>query len=220
MRTAGNIQGVVFDLDGVLIHSTATHASAFQEVLSEFGIGDFDYTYYAGWRTPEVIMAEFRRCDLSISPEIIHAAAARKTLLARRKLAETNPVDADCLEVLVNLSQSYRLALASSGSGGSLRSFLELNSCNGFFLSVLTGDDIVSAKPHPEIYRRTFHALNLGPGDCVVIEDAVAGIEAARCAGGIAIGVTGTCSAEALLTAGAAHVLDSIRSLPNLLLTM
>ncbi len=97
MRTAGNIQGVVFDLDGVLIHSTATHASAFQEVLSEFGIGDFDYTHYAGWRTPEVIMAEFRRCDLSISPEIIHAAAARKTLLARRKLAETNPVDADCL---------------------------------------------------------------------------------------------------------------------------
>jgi beta-phosphoglucomutase len=220
MRPAGNIRGVVFDLDGVLMHSTASHRAAFEEVLRPFGVDDFDYSRYAGWRTPEVMAAEFRRRDVAAGPEIIREAAARKTLLARQKLMETNPVAGDCLEVLAHLAKSYRLALASSGSGGSVRSFLKLNGCESFFRSVLTGDDIVCAKPDPEIYSKSFAALELGPGDCVVIEDAVAGIEAARCAGAIAIGIAGTCSAETLVTAGAAHVVDSLSCLPDLLVTM
>jgi len=214
------VRGVVFDMDGVLVHSTDCHRAAFEEVLQPFGVSGFEYVRYAGWRTAEVIAAEFRRCGFPASSETIQDAAARKTTLARRKLVEMNPVAADCPAVLAALADSYRLALASSGSGGSVRSFLELNRLEKFFRSVLTGDDIEHAKPDPEIYRRSFAALDLAPGDCVVVEDAVAGIEAARRSGSTAIGITGTCSATTLLAAGARHVVESLSGLPDLLLTL
>jgi beta-phosphoglucomutase len=170
---SGRIKGVAFDLDGVLIDSTGCHRSAFEEVLRPFDITDFDYSHYAGWRTPEVIAAEFRRCDVVANDEMIRVAAEQKTMLARRKLAETNPIPADCRNVLERLAGGYRLALASSGSHGSVHSFLRVNHFEQMFQSVLSGEDVVHAKPDPEIYRKSFEALGLEPGSCIVVEDAV-----------------------------------------------
>jgi beta-phosphoglucomutase len=215
-----HVRGVVFDLDGVLVHSTDCHRAAFEEVLRPFGVTDFEYTRYAGWRTQEVFEAEFRRCELPVSSEQTRDAAARKTQLARQKMVDTNPVAEDCLKVLAHLAESYELALASSGSSGTVRLFLETNDCRKFFRSVLTGDDIVHAKPDPEIYRRSFAAMDLPADDCVVVEDAVAGIDAARNAGAKAIGITGTCSAQTLLAAGAAQVIERLSVLPEALLAL
>jgi beta-phosphoglucomutase len=210
----------VFDLDGVLIHSTDCHRTAFEEVLRPFGIADFDYSCYAGWRTKEVMAAELNRCNLPVDAETIRDLAERKTQLARQKLSELNPVPADCVEVLARLAETYQLALASSGSGGSVQGFLNANSCHKYFRSVLSGDDIVHAKPAPEIYLKSFAALELAPADCIVIEDAVAGIVAARNAGSSAIGITGTFSAETLLAAGASHVVENLSGIPALLLQL
>jgi len=220
MLRDGKVRGVVFDLDGVLMHSTDSHRGAFEEVLRSYGVDGFQYSRYAGWRTPEVMRAEFLRCDRKVSEDIIQEAAARKTMLARQKLVELNPVADDCVSVLTKLAERYQLALASSGSGGSVRSFLRMNNCEAFFGSVLSGDDIVCAKPDPEIYNKSFAALGLRPTDCVVVEDAVAGIDAACSAQATAIGILGTCSEETLRAAGAAHVVDRLSRLPDLLLTI
>jgi HAD superfamily hydrolase (TIGR01509 family) len=217
---SGRIRAITFDLDGVLIHSTGCHRSAFEEVLRPFGIVDFDYSRYAGWRTPEVIAAEFSRCGVAADQAAIRAAAERKTMLARRKLAETNPVPADCRSVLEQLAKRYRLALASSGSHGSVHSFLTVNGFEGLFESVLSGDEVTHAKPDPEIYRRSFATLGIEPHACVVVEDAVAGIEAARRAGAEAIGVMGTSEAAALQRAGAAHIVHSLSELPDLMASL
>src|ERR1700744_1046273 len=88
----GRIRGIAFDLDGVLIHSTGCHRMAFEQVLLPFGIADFSYPHYAGWRTPEVIAAEFQRCGIAADDAAIRAAADRKTKLARQMLIEKNPV--------------------------------------------------------------------------------------------------------------------------------
>jgi beta-phosphoglucomutase len=214
------VRGVVFDLDGVLIHSTGCHRAAFEAVLQPFEVLDFEYSGYAGWRTQEVIEAEFKRCGVSASTEQIRAAAARKTKLAREKMAELNPVVDGCVPVLAKLAESYHLALASSGSSGSVNWFLDANDCRKYFRSVLTGDDIIRSKPDPEIYSKSFAALELPPAACIVVEDAVAGIEAARSAGSSAIGITGTCSAEMLFAAGAAQVVTSLSGIPDMLLTL
>lgn len=216
MSLTGRIRGIAFDLDGVLIHSTGCHRSAFEQVLQGWGIGDFDYSRYAGWRTPEVIAAEFRRHRIPADAGTIRAAAERKTTLARQMLAEINPVPADCRGVLEQLAKAYRLALASSGSSGSVESFLRVNRFENVFQSVLSGEDVSNAKPDPEVYRRSFAALGLAPDACVVVEDAVSGIEAARGAGADAIGITGTCQASTLREAGARHVIDSLSELPDL----
>ncbi len=210
---AGNIRGIVFDLDGVLTDSTPCHRAAFEEVLGELGIADFEYSRYAGRRTDDVVKAEFERCGLAADEAAMRAAAERKTLLARQNLRRMNPIADDCRKVLEQLAQNYQLALASSGSHGTVHAFLDTNHFENFFRSVLTGEDVSLAKPDPEIYRKSFAALGLAPDACVVVEDAVAGIEAARRAGAAAIGVTGTCSAESLRDAGAAGVVSRLSDL-------
>lgn len=220
MRGRGHTQGIVFDLDGVLIHSTPCHRAAFEEVLRPLGIHDFDYAPYAGWRTAEVIAAEFKRAGLPLDGEAIRAAAEQKTQLARQKVLKENPVPADCAKVLRQLAADYRLALASSGSRGSVQAFLSANDAGGLFQSVLSGEDVSQAKPDPEIYCRSFAGIGLAPGACVVVEDAVSGIEAALRAGARAVGITGTCSEETLRHAGAAEVIGSLSQLVPLIPTL
>jgi len=152
------------------------------------------------------------------SPRLIVELAAEKSRLAREELRATNPVVPDCVHVLRQLSREYSLGLASSGSRASVELFLSSNECAHLFQSVLCGDDVICAKPHPEIYQRTFATLGVVPRDVVVVEDAVAGIEAARSAGaGSVIGVEGTCSASQLSDAGASAVIRGVSDLPGIL---
>jgi HAD superfamily hydrolase (TIGR01509 family) len=209
---------VVFDLDGVLLDSASSHSRAFEEVLLPLGIRNFDYRQYAGWKTRDVVEHALRHAGQDPAPDLIAKLAAEKSRLAREKLLESNPVAPDTVPVLEQLSRDYALALASSGSRESIALFFSSNKCAHLFRSVLCGDDVSCAKPHPEIYRRTFAALQIEAADGVVVEDAVAGIQAALAAGaGAVIGVEGTCSAAQLEVAGASGVVRGVRDLPGFL---
>jgi beta-phosphoglucomutase len=207
------IQGFVFDLDGVLVDSTRCHREAFEQVLADFGIHDFVYANYAGWRTPEVFADVFSRAAMVVSADSQREASQRKSRLAREKLAACDPVKPRCVEVLGTLAQRYRLALATSGSSESAKWFLDTTGTRALFHSVLTGNDVTRAKPAPEIYERSFDALSLPGDDCVVVEDAVAGVQAGLAAGGMVIGVAGTCGREVLLAAGANRVIQQLDEL-------
>jgi HAD superfamily hydrolase (TIGR01509 family) len=211
------IRGVVFDLDGVLINSTAWHRAAFEKVLKSFGIVDFDYSSYAGCRTRDVIEDVFRRAGLTASPEIIAETAREKTRLARSLLHAEKPLVDACRPTLAKLALRYRLALATSGSRQSGQFFLHLVGCHEIFQSVLSGDEVVNAKPHPEIYLRTIERLGLEPFECVIVEDSISGIEAGHAAGAIVVGVTGTCSEEELIRAGVSGVIHRLADISRLL---
>ncbi len=72
-------QGLVFDLDGVLILSRDAHRRAFEAVLTPFGVDRFDYDRYAGWRTPEVFRSVFSEMlEHSPAEDIIADCAFRK----------------------------------------------------------------------------------------------------------------------------------------------
>ncbi len=211
------IQGLVFDLDGVLIQSRAAHAQAFQEVLVTLGITGFDYYRFAGWRTRDVfreVIAE--RPGLSVAEATIAEFSRRKSERARELLASDCQIVPDCVPAIERLSHQFSVALASSGSHATVQAFLDRTGLRVTFRSVLSGDDVERAKPDPEIFRRSFDALGLPPSNCVVIEDAVAGVLAARSAGAHALGVT-TEHPERLLAAGAARVVESLGELVQLL---
>jgi HAD superfamily hydrolase (TIGR01509 family) len=210
------IRGVVFDMDGVLISSSDCHRRAFEQVLGAFSITGFQYERYAGWRTPDVFRDVFREAGVAAGEETVAESARAKSALAREWIAAAAPVAADCDSVLTALARRYRLALASSGSRASVEAFLDLSGLRTVFHSVLTGDDVTRAKPDPEIFSRSFAALGLPPEACVVVEDAVAGIEAARAAGARAIGYGLGRTAE-LEAAGADAVAGSLAELPALL---
>jgi beta-phosphoglucomutase len=209
---------VVFDLDGVLLDSAPCHRRAFEEVFQPFDIRDFDYRDYAGWKTADVVKHVLQLAGHDADPLLVLELAAEKSRLARECLIEANPVAPGCVPVLERLSKEYPLALASSGSRASIALFLSGNNCAHLFQSVLCGDDVTSAKPDPEIYRRSFASLRVAPANAAVVEDAVAGIQAAHAAGaGTVIGMEGTCSASRLTEAGATAVVQRMLDLPALL---
>jgi HAD superfamily hydrolase (TIGR01509 family) len=212
------IRAVIFDLDGVLIDSAPYHKAAFEEVLRPLGIADFDYPRYAGWRTADVVENVLRAAQRTPEPELVQEIARNKSRIAREKLVAANPVAPDCVAVLEELSRHYALALASSGSRQSVALFLTANRCGSLFGSVLSGDDVKDAKPSPEIYQRAFEALGIAPADGVIVEDAAAGILAAKSAGaGVVIGFSGTSPGGQLLAAGADLVIQKLSELPGLL---
>jgi len=211
------IKGLIFDLDGVLIHSRAAHAKAFEEVFAGFGITGFDYGRFAGWRTDEVVAAVFaEHPHVTASLETIGECADRKSRRARELLSAGDHIAEGCTATLERLSRRYSISLASSGSRASVEAFLSKTGLRSVFRCVLAGEDVKRAKPHPEIFRRSIRALGLPPECCVVIEDAAAGVEAALCAGACVVGIAGE-HPELLLRAGADCVVRSLSELEGLL---
>ena len=211
------IRGVIFDLDGVLINSSTCHRAAFEKVFEGFGIADFDYSSYAGCRTRDVIEDVFRRAGLRVSSETIVEVAREKTRLARKLFDAKNLLADGCRSMLSELAPQYRLALATSGSRQSGEFFLDLVGCHEIFQSLLSGDEVVNAKPQPEIYLRTIDRLGLEPSECVIVEDSIAGIEAAHAAGAIVVGIVGTCTEEDLTRVGVARVIHRLADVPRVL---
>lgn len=205
------IRAVVFDLDGVLLDSSSAHQHAFEDVFAQLGLSGFDYSQYAGWRTAEVISTFTREKGLALRAYEVARWANEKTERARM-LASRIPVE-KAREVVDQLQGRYRLGLASSGSRASVESFIERSGCE--FDLVLTGDDVRRAKPDPEIYSMSLWRLAVAAEDCLVVEDAQAGVASARAAGVPVIGIAGTTAPENLRTAGAVEVLDRLSDLPS-----
>ena len=215
--TGLEIRGVIFDLDGVLMESAECHRIAFQQVFEQFGINDFQYSSYAGWRTRDVVADVLQRKGRIASAVEIGAASSGKTLLARELLDAQRPVSPDCGSVLAKLAALYPLGLASSGSRASVDAFLNWTGSRTLFASVLSGEDVREAKPNPEIYLRSAEKLRIPASKCAVVEDAVAGLAAARATSAIVIGMAGSVAASLLREAGAAHVISRLDELVELL---
>src|SRR5689334_12315115 len=120
------VEAIIFDLDGVLIDSSACHRNAFETVFAPHGIRNFEYATYAGQRTPDVVEDVFRRAGLRFDSDLVAETAREKSRIARQLLAETEPLADGCRDVLERLARRYSLALATSGSRSSLDAFLDL----------------------------------------------------------------------------------------------
>src|SRR5262245_26820468 len=89
---------IVFDLDGVLVNSAPCYRAAFEEIFAPFGIRDFEYPRFAGWRTRDVVEKVLSDAGCAVDAAIIDTAAARKSKLAREKMAACDPVVPGCAD--------------------------------------------------------------------------------------------------------------------------
>jgi beta-phosphoglucomutase len=209
----GSLDAVVFDMDGVLLDSSPIHAAAYLEALGAFPIPAFQYSRLAGLRTTDGIRQILSENGIALAEEQIDSIAAAKSKIALERMVRENPIAPGARAVLEFLSRRCKLALASSGSAASVNGFLDCNGLRSFFECVLHSGDIASAKPSPEIFLAAFQRLGIAPEKCAVVEDAVAGIQAARAAGGVAFGIPATCAARDLEQAGADFIIESLEDL-------
>jgi beta-phosphoglucomutase len=200
-------------MDGVLLDSSPIHAAAYRQALGSFPIPAFQYSRLAGLRTEDGIRRILCENGIALAEQQIDRIAASKSKIALENMLRENPIVPGARAVLKSLSGRYKLALASSGSAASVNAFLDSNGLHPFFECVLHSGDIVNAKPSPEIFLAAFHRLGIAPEKCAVVEDAVAGIQAARAAGGVAYGIPSTCNACDLEQAGADFIIESLEDL-------
>lgn len=177
-------KAALFDMDGTLVDNTLAHMRAFEIFCARYGV--------TGWK--EKLSQAFGMGNDDIMHLIMPAELIRErglASLAEEKEAiyrEIYAPEIRPVKGLVPLLESLRAAgvrcaVGSSGCRANVDFVLEKCRIGEFFDARISGDRVTRCKPDPEIYLTAAAALGMAPADCVVFEDAKAGIESARRAG-------------------------------------
>lgn len=176
-------QAVLFDLDGVICHTDQYHYLAWKTLADRLGIpfSEQENQRLRGVSRRESLEILLEKSDCCYSEEEKQSFAEEKNHLYREKLDEMTPSDLD-LEVKRTLelfkSMGYRMAVASSSKNAGF--ILEKIGLSGFFDTVVDGNQIIHSKPDPEVFLQAASQVGLKAEECLVVEDASAGILAAR----------------------------------------
>jgi HAD superfamily hydrolase (TIGR01509 family) len=185
-----SFRAVIFDLDGVLADSEPWWNEIDAQLLREYGVT------YRGEYHREVLGVSYRLA-VEFYKKTFAISAPTEELIERRGEIATEffanrvglfPLTKATLEELRKIRPSgsdmkLRLAVATSSVGASARPFLDRHQLTTFFDVIVTGDEIEHGKPEPDIYLRAAEKLGLPAEACLVIEDALSGIAAAKTAG-------------------------------------
>ena len=202
---------VVFDMDGVLVDSYEAHFASWRRTARahrlEMARQQFAATF--GRTTREII----RHLWPNVPPAGIPAWDDEKEAAYREIIALNFPEMDGAHELLESLhAAGFALAVGSSGPPENVAAVVRRLRAGRLLAATVSGMDVTHGKPHPEVFLKAAEKLNVAPANCAVVEDAPAGVLAARNAGMAAIALTGTAGYDQL--AEQAHlVVDSHREL-------
>ena len=174
---------VIFDCDGTLVDSMPAHFEAWCEALEIHGAGGIfkeDVFFAMGGRPTLDIVVELNdEYDLRLDPAAV-AAAKREFFLKR---LDTVSLIEEVAAFAEGLRGKVPMAIATGGSRYVIEKTLKIVGIADWFEEVVTADDVVHGKPSPEIFLKAAKLLGVEPARCLALEDAPAGILAARSAG-------------------------------------
>jgi len=207
-------RGVIFDMDGVLIDSGAHHREAWRALLDELGVAPAQPDY---WRLT-IGRPGNEAVPLLLGHPLSWAEAMRLAdrkrdhyvRLARHGLPTVRGVTAFLDEVV---AAGIPCAVATSASRFDVDRLLGRLGLRERFDAVVTAEDVRLGKPDPEVYLLAARGIGVPPRECLVFEDSVVGVQAARRAGMRVIGVATAHTADELRGAGAASVIDDFEGL-------
>jgi beta-phosphoglucomutase len=177
------IKGFLFDLDGVIVDTAKYHYLAWKQLADELSIPftEEDNELLKG-------VSRMRSLDIILSLGNKTLSAEEKESLASGKNSEyveyiNKMTPAEILPGVLNFlkdAQQKNIKIALGSASKNAIPILENLGIINYFDALITGNDVVNAKPDPEVFLKGADALGLKPSECVVFEDAIAGIEAAQ----------------------------------------
>jgi beta-phosphoglucomutase len=174
----------LFDMDGTLVHSMPFHIRAWMQLLGELGMQmtPEEFLRQTSGQTNRQILQDVLRTPLSdVETE---ALAERKEALYRSLYRPHLQPIAGLVDFLNEARRLHLPMAVATAAGKANRDFvLEGLGIESYFSVVVGVEDVQHGKPHPEIFLKAAERLGVAPGNCLVFEDALAGIEAACRAG-------------------------------------
>lgn len=176
----------IFDLDGVIVFTDKFHYQAWKKMADNMGIY-FDETInnrLRGVSRMESLEIILEKYDGTLSQDEKDVLAEEKNATYRELLKTMTPADVsdEVRETLNELkARGYKLAIGSSSKNA--RFILEKVELLDFFDAISDGNNIKNSKPDPEVFVKAAEYLNEQPEHCIVVEDAYAGVDAAKAGG-------------------------------------
>lgn len=186
------IKGCLFDLDGVIVDTAKYHYIAWKALANELG---FDFTEHDNERLKGVSRMASLEILLEIGGKTLDEAT--KVKMATKKndnycefinKMEPDEIMAGAREFLIDLRKNGVKVALGSASKNAL-TILDRLELTPLFDAIIDGNKVANAKPDPEVFLKGAEALGLKPEECIVFEDAEAGVQAALAGGMKAVGI-------------------------------
>lgn len=196
------LRAIIFGCDGVIVDSEPYHFSALQQVLADEGIALTQADYVERYLVMddkgcfETALASQGR---PISNAILKTLILRKMAIYRSLSRQQLVLFPGVVEFVRQARGAYQLAIASGGFRGEIKFALDHGDLRTAFPVIVSTQDVRQSKPHPEAFLTALAKLNqvhpipkllLAPSDCVVVEDSLHAVEAARSVGMKCLAVT------------------------------
>lgn len=183
-------RAVLWDMDGTLIDSEEFHWIAWRNTMADEGIAITREQFLAsfGQRNDSILPSWLGR---KTTPERIKKIANAKEELYRELIRKHGISPLPGVENLVHRlhKDGWLQAIASAAPRENIETILEALSATHVFQGVVSAEDVHHGKPDPEVYLVAASRVGVSPDRCIVVEDAVAGVEGAHLAGMKSIGV-------------------------------
>lgn len=204
---------VIFDMDGVLVASGPAHAASWRLLARRHGVAMSDETFRStfGLASRDIVRVVW---GAALDDAQVAQLDAEKERLYRELITGMVPLTVGTRETLARLHEAgLRLAVGTSGPRENVELVLRETRLEGYFSAVATGADVARGKPAPDVFLLAAERCGVSPRQCVVVEDAPVGIEAARAAGMATIGLAGTHPGAVLEKAGATRVVTRMQEI-------
>jgi beta-phosphoglucomutase family hydrolase len=201
-------KAVIWDMDGVIADTAPYHFRAWQEVFRRWGASytEDDFRRNFGKRN-DAIIRNVLGSEIS-SGEMEAIAAEKEELFRHRAGGHIEPLPGAIGLMQALKEYGFSQAVGSSAPLENIELVTRKLGIAGFFQVIVSGREVTEGKPSPQVFLLAAERLGLGPRDCVVIEDALAGVSAAKRAGMPCIAVTNTSPRDKLT--GADLIVDNL----------
>ncbi len=210
------IQGVLFDMDGVLFDTESLYNRMDIEVARDMGYSiDFSLT-------SQMLGANAAHCRnvllTALGPDFEYDAFSKE--VHKRAFAtmekEGLTIKPGAVSLLQYLTENnYKKAVASSSNCAVIQHHLELTNFTHYFDAIVGGDMVTHSKPHPSIFITAASAVGLAPNQCLAIEDSFNGVRSAAAAGCLTVMVPDMLPPNEEIKEIATIVLPSLEELPD-----
>ena len=193
------IKAVIWDMDGVIADTAPYHCQAWQEVFQKRGVTFTEEHFRRNFgQRNDTIIRNILGEDISQSE--IDAIASEKEKSFRQRVRQNIKPLPGAIKLIKSLKEhGFCMALASSAPMENIRLIIGGLDINNYFQAIASGREVKEGKPNPQGFLLAAQKLGVEPENCIVVEDAIAGVTAAKRAGMHCLAITNTHPRTSLL---------------------